>query len=485
MTTDAGAPGAPRFDVVLRGYDRRQVDEHVARLQRVLARMRADLEVARSQPIPVVPSPSAGFPAPGQQGPPGGRPRPTPRPRPGFPPPGESPDMIGSFTDRMQSILQAAEEEAAEIRNKARAESRAEQEQVRAQLADLTRQRDALLAELTRMRGQLEGLLAAPTARINVPPRDAAPSPGQPSGAAPAGSTQQGGPAQSGSNQSGSNQPGRGPSGAGQPDAARPAAHAAGASSSAGADRAPAPKPRPAPGAPSAPQPGPGPGSGQPPAGSTSGSSSAAPSSSGQAGSGARGSGRPASGAPAPSPKPSPGGERSSIPAADKPAAHRLPTGAYPAVGEQSASMRPRTEPEPEPGDLFRPASGQGARTAAEQQATAPPRSTGSGESSSGDHPTALVPTVPPGKAAEPEAAPRKPGDVEATVKVGAVRPSTSADATVLTSALKPGGGRPDQEDAPADAAEDGPRKDGGAGGGNGSAGGDRSNRSTSASRSG
>ena len=32
MTTDAGAAGVPRFDVVLRGYDRRQVDEHVARI---------------------------------------------------------------------------------------------------------------------------------------------------------------------------------------------------------------------------------------------------------------------------------------------------------------------------------------------------------------------------------------------------------------------------------------------------------------------
>src|SRR3954469_10325353 len=110
MTTDPGVSGAPRFDVVLRGYDRRQVDEHVARLQRAVARMRADLELARSQPIPVVSSPSRGPPGPA---PPGARPRPTPRPRPGGPMPhGESPDMIGNFTDRMQSILQAAEEEA-------------------------------------------------------------------------------------------------------------------------------------------------------------------------------------------------------------------------------------------------------------------------------------------------------------------------------------------------------------------------------------
>jgi hypothetical protein len=180
MTSDAGALGAPQFDVVLRGYDRRQVDEHVARLQRVLGKMRADLDMARSHPLPVVASSSAGMPLPGQPPlPPGARPRPTPRPRPG-----ESPDVVGNFTDRMQSILQAAEEEAAEIRHKARAAARAEEESVRGQVADLVRQRDALLAELTRMRGQLEGMLSAPTGRITLPPRDPAgtPAPARPSG---------------------------------------------------------------------------------------------------------------------------------------------------------------------------------------------------------------------------------------------------------------------------------------------------------------
>ena len=58
MTNDGGGSGAPRFDVVLRGYDRRQVDEHVARLQRIIGRLRADLEAVRSQPLPIV-SPSA------------------------------------------------------------------------------------------------------------------------------------------------------------------------------------------------------------------------------------------------------------------------------------------------------------------------------------------------------------------------------------------------------------------------------------------
>ncbi|GAA2888898.1 hypothetical protein GCM10010472_54130 [Pseudonocardia halophobica] len=195
MTADGGerSLGAPRFDVVLRGYDRRQVDEHVARLQRVLARMRADLDAARSHPFPAVgPQPGMG-PGPRPMGPggpmgpqpgppPGARPRPTPRPRPGGP---ESPDMIGSFTDRMQSILQAAEEEAEEIRTSARREARAEteslrkeQENARTELAELSRQRDAVVAELTRLRGQLEGLLGAPTARFAVtPPSSGASSP--------------------------------------------------------------------------------------------------------------------------------------------------------------------------------------------------------------------------------------------------------------------------------------------------------------------
>ena len=48
MTADGGdrSFGAPRFDVVLRGYDRRQVDEHLSRLQRLMGRMRSDLDAA-------------------------------------------------------------------------------------------------------------------------------------------------------------------------------------------------------------------------------------------------------------------------------------------------------------------------------------------------------------------------------------------------------------------------------------------------------
>jgi syndecan 1 len=180
--------GAPRFDVVLRGYDRRQVDEHLARLQRLMGRMRNDLDAARTPPAAPIGPPT----------PEGGRPRPTPRPRPDGSPPTGAQDVVGTFTDRMHAILQKAEEEASEIRHKARAAARAEEERAaalrsaaraeeeaaRRTLADLVRQRDAVLAELTRVRGQLEGLLSGPTARITLPTQERAerrdPAAGQP-----------------------------------------------------------------------------------------------------------------------------------------------------------------------------------------------------------------------------------------------------------------------------------------------------------------
>ena len=181
MTADGGdrSFGAPRFDVVLRGYDRRQVDEHLSRLQRLMGRMRSDLDAARTQQAPPIGPPT----------PAGGRPRPTPRPRPDGSPPTGANDVVGTFTDRMHAILQAAEEEAAEIRNKARAAAkaddewaaglraatRAEEETARKTVADLVRQRDAVLAELTRVRGQLEGLLSGPTTRITLPTQESRP----------------------------------------------------------------------------------------------------------------------------------------------------------------------------------------------------------------------------------------------------------------------------------------------------------------------
>ena len=95
MTADGGdrSFGAPRFDVVLRGYDRRQVDEHLSRLQRVMGRMRSDLD---ARPCPA----GAGRRAPD----PGGRPSaPDPAAASDGSPPTGAHDVVGTFTDRMQS----------------------------------------------------------------------------------------------------------------------------------------------------------------------------------------------------------------------------------------------------------------------------------------------------------------------------------------------------------------------------------------------
>jgi syndecan 1 len=141
---------------VLRGYDRRQVDEYVARLHRVNSRLRADLEMARSQPPPP-PARDLGPPPGYPSAPPAARPRPSPRPRSG--PRQPERDVVDGFTDRMQSILSAAEEEAAEIRRQALASRPGED--LRAQVADLVNQRDAVLSELARMRGLLEKMMAS------------------------------------------------------------------------------------------------------------------------------------------------------------------------------------------------------------------------------------------------------------------------------------------------------------------------------------
>jgi DivIVA domain-containing protein len=148
--------GEGRFDVVVRGYDRRQVDEHLANLERTIARQRSELQQARSA------SRDSGT--------------------------GNSPEKIGEFTGRLKSILEAAEEEAKEIRAEARGYARGEEEAARARLADLEHRRDGVVSDLSRVRGQLDGLLAR---LAGTPPEDnqaqlTLPSRGDKAGAAPA-----------------------------------------------------------------------------------------------------------------------------------------------------------------------------------------------------------------------------------------------------------------------------------------------------------
>lgn len=308
MTTDGGdrALGTPRFDVVLRGYDRRQVDEYVARLHRVNSRLRADLEMARSKPPPPPArdlSPPPGYPS----APPAARPRPSPSPRPRSAPQ-EQPerDVVDGFTDRMQSILSAAEEEAAEIRRQALASRPGED--LRAQVADLVDQRDAVLSELAKMRGLLETMMGS-TGRGAV--EATVPAPAVPSTTAPA--------------------------------APEPADDAA--------------------------QPLPG----------TSGPATAEEESTEPPSSGARTGVAPTAGE-----------------APEAKGAHRLPAGEYRSVAERFGSLRPRSEPDPEPSELFRPRADRGAAAS-----------------------TSGAAADPPANAAGSEA--------EATVKVGAVRPAEAA----------------------------------------------------------
>jgi syndecan 1 len=126
MTADHGDNAVPnrfsqsadgesgRFEIVNRGYDRRQVDEHIAKLERTIGQQRSN----------------------------------------------HGPEKIGEFTGRLRSILEAAEEEAKDIRTQAREYARGEEEAARARLAELERRRDAVVTELGRVRGQLDEIMS-------------------------------------------------------------------------------------------------------------------------------------------------------------------------------------------------------------------------------------------------------------------------------------------------------------------------------------
>ena len=160
------APG-PHFDVVLRGYDRRQVDEHVAGLRRMNAQLRAQLAVReRRRSGPGAADPSA------LQGPVSDTLPEARRAAPAGPTDdqGGNPDMVGAFNDRLRGILQAAEQEAQLVRSKAAESLLAEHAESRAALADLRAQRDAVVDELVRLRGRLDDIVSGPVRPSAVPP---------------------------------------------------------------------------------------------------------------------------------------------------------------------------------------------------------------------------------------------------------------------------------------------------------------------------
>jgi hypothetical protein len=168
------APG-PHFDVVLRGYDRRQVDEHVAGLRRMNAQLRAQLAVRerrRSAPGPdaaALESRLSDTIPEARSAPADGR---------GDEQESGSPDMVGAFNDRLRGILQAAEQEAQLVRSKAAESLLAEHAESRAALAELRAQRDAVVDEIVRLRGRLDEIVSGPVRPASGPPGPPRPGPG-------------------------------------------------------------------------------------------------------------------------------------------------------------------------------------------------------------------------------------------------------------------------------------------------------------------
>lgn len=183
-------PG-PHFDVVLRGYDRRQVDEQVAGLRRMVAQLRAQLAVRQRRTS----SGATGLAAETipEARPPSEHGDPTASGR------GDGADMVGAFNDRLQGILRAAEQEAQLVRSRAAESLLAEHSESRAALADLRAQRDAVFDDLVRLRGWLDELVTTAGRPGSPPPGPTGPSgpllppgahgpagvPGQPPGGRP------------------------------------------------------------------------------------------------------------------------------------------------------------------------------------------------------------------------------------------------------------------------------------------------------------
>ncbi len=161
------SPG-PHFDVVLRGYDRRQVDEHVAGLRRMNAQLRAQLAVRERRRATGSGTPPSGIEGRVSDTIPEARRTPSPGPRESSGAEG-GPDMVGAFNDRLRGILQAAEQEAQLVRSRAAESLLAEHAESRAALAELRSQRDAVVDDLVRLRGWLDEVVASP-GRPSAPP---------------------------------------------------------------------------------------------------------------------------------------------------------------------------------------------------------------------------------------------------------------------------------------------------------------------------
>ena len=170
----------PHFDVVLRGYDRSQVDEHVAGLRRMVAQLRAQLAVRERRRAEPQETPARGELAATLQE--GARTTPPPvdasaaSPAPsGDPRPARTRVASTPSTSGCAGILQAAEQEAALVRAKAAESLLAEHAESRAALAELRSQRDSVFDELVRIKNHLDELVA--NSGRPSPPRGWGPGP--------------------------------------------------------------------------------------------------------------------------------------------------------------------------------------------------------------------------------------------------------------------------------------------------------------------
>jgi cell division septum initiation protein DivIVA len=150
------------FDLVLRGYDRHQVDGHLARVAVLVEQLRSELagSVARES---AATAELARVSAELERG------------RPSFDSLGErvsqmlglaetEADQMRSDADRDASALrQAAEREAADIRSDARREAEELGAAARREVTDLADRRVELLSEIAHMRDALNGILAGAT----------------------------------------------------------------------------------------------------------------------------------------------------------------------------------------------------------------------------------------------------------------------------------------------------------------------------------
>jgi DivIVA domain-containing protein len=158
---------AEGFDLVLRGYDRHQVDAHLARTAALVTDMQEALAAAGARETALA-AELAAVRAELERG------------RPSFDALGERVSQLLGLAETEADQLRAsaraeadetrasAERDAAQVRSDARRDADELAESTRRELADLGRLREDLLGDLAEVRGSLEDVLARSTRRIDL-----------------------------------------------------------------------------------------------------------------------------------------------------------------------------------------------------------------------------------------------------------------------------------------------------------------------------